>query len=164
MNNVCGCSFNELIYFCVQQKKPVISNLKVTKRAVRKKQSVPELNEIIISAIEDKKGEEIITLDLRKISDAPAEFFIICQADNTTQVKAIADYISYSTFNQMKEKPWHIERTNNMEWILIDYVNTVVHIFLDETRSFYQLEELWNDGVITKHNEIKTVVKSIKRK
>ena len=138
--------------------------MKVRKQTVRKKKTVPSLNEVIIQAIYDKKGANIITLDLSDIADAPTDYFIICDADNTTQVKAIAENIALHTQEAANEKPWHFEKSNNMEWLLIDYVNTVVHVFLDETRQFYQLEELWNDGILTEHKEQKTVIKPIKRK
>ena len=101
---------------------------------------------------------------MRDIADAPADYFIIAQADNTTQVKAIADYVVKQTTELMQEKPWHFEKSNNMEWLLIDYVNTVVHVFLDKIRDFYQLEELWNDAHLTEHNAVKTVMKPVKRK
>lgn len=106
----------------------------------------------IIRSIQDKKGEHIISIDLRKIPDAVCDFFIVCDAPSTTQVKAIADHIMKQTEDVSGEKPWHHEGTQRAEWILLDYVDAVVHIFLSPQRRFYQLEELWSDGVIEEHN------------
>lgn len=101
----------------------------------------------IIESVQDKKGENILSLDLRNLSDAPAKFFIICEASSTTQVKAIADYIVEGSKKKLNEKPWHTEGLSHAEWILIDFIDIVVHIFLKPLRDFYQLEELWSDGI-----------------
>jgi ribosome-associated protein len=106
----------------------------------------------IINAIQDKKGENIISLDLRKISEAVADFFIICEAGSTTQVKAIADFIEFHTKNAVKEIPYRSEGQHSGQWVLVDYINVVVHIMLPETRKFYKLEEMWSDAVAEEHN------------
>ncbi len=100
----------------------------------------------IIHAIQEKKGENIISLDLRKIPEAVADFFIICEASSTTQVKAIADFVEDHIKKTVKETPYHHEGFQAAHWILIDYVNVVVHIMQTETRKFYKLEEMWSDG------------------
>lgn len=105
----------------------------------------------IIEAIQNKKGEDIISLDLRKIPEAVADFFIICDVSNTSQLKAIADNVEYEVKNNCGELPYKHEGRMGQQWILIDYVNIVVHIMLAEPRKFYQLEEMWSDAVITKH-------------
>lgn len=107
----------------------------------------------IIQAIQDKKGENIISLDLRKIHEAVADFFIICQAGSTTQVKAIADSIQVELKDELGEVPYRHEGQQASQWILIDYVNVVVHIMLPETRKFYRLEEMWSDAPMTEHKE-----------
>jgi ribosome-associated protein len=108
---------------------------------------------VIIQSIQDKKGENIVSIDLRNIPDAVTDFFIICDAGNTSQVKAIADNVMKKTEELISEKPWHTEGMQHAEWVLIDYVDTVVHVFLKPVRGFYQLEELWSDAVIEEHND-----------
>lgn len=105
-----------------------------------------ELEETIIDAILDKKGEQVVSLDLRKIGDAVADIFIICHATSKVQVKAIADNIDKKVKQNLGENPWHCEGFENFEWVLLDYVNVVVHIFMKAKRDFYQLEELWQDA------------------
>lgn len=102
---------------------------------------------VIINAIQDKKGERIVSLDLRKIPEAVADFFIICEASSTVQVKAIADWVEESVKRQCGEPPYKHEGLSASQWALIDYVNVVVHVFQSETRKFYRLEEMWSDGV-----------------
>ncbi len=126
--------------------------MKVKNKRAAKKTEAVGLNDLILQAIQDKKGEQIVSLDLRNIKDAVADYFIICEASSTVQVKAIADYVVEHTGKTIGEKPWHTEGLNNMEWVLIDYVNVVVHIFLKEVRRFYQLEELWSDATIMEFN------------
>lgn len=106
----------------------------------------------IIYAIEEKKGENIISLDLRKIPEAVADFFIICQANNTTQLKAIADFIEKEVKEKCLEQVYKHEGRHAQQWILIDYVNIVVHIMLPEPRKFYQLEEMWSDAPALLHS------------
>lgn len=118
----------------------------------RKRNSVARLTKnskifkAIIHAIKEKKGEHIVSLDLRKIPEAVADFFIICEASSTTQVKAIADYVQEHVKATVDEAPFHSEGQQAAHWILIDYVNVVVHVMQPETRKFYKLEEMWNDA------------------
>ena len=107
----------------------------------------------IISAIKDKKGENIISLDLRKINEAVADFFIICEAGNQPQIRAIAEHIEQQVKNKCDENPYHHEGFNTLQWVLIDYVNVVVHVMLPENRKFYKLEEMWSDGVSEEHDD-----------
>ena len=108
----------------------------------------------IITAIQDKKGENIISLDLRKIPEAVADFFIICEAGSSTQVKAIADFVEYHTKKTVKEIPYRTEGHHGGQWVLIDFVNVVVHVMQPETRKFYKLEDRWHDAVGEEHNSI----------
>ena len=105
----------------------------------------------IIQAIQEKKGEKIISLDLRKIQEAVADFFIVCEAGNTTQVKAIADFIETEVKEKCGEIPYMHEGRQIMQWVIIDYINVVVHIMLPESRRFYKLEEMWSDAVFEEH-------------
>ena len=125
--------------------------------ATRKKSSVTRLTrnskifKTIIHSIQEKKGEKIVSLDLRKIPEAVADFFIICEATNNIQLKAIADFVEVDVKKKCGEPPYKHEGFKSEHWILIDYVNIVVHIMLPEPRKFYQLEELWSDAQITEH-------------
>ena len=116
------------------------------KKGVARLNKNSKIFKTIIRAIQDKKGENIISLDLRKIPEAVADFFIICEASSTTQVKAIADYVQEHVKAAVDEAPFHSEGQQAAHWILIDYVNVVVHVMQPETRKFYKLEEMWNDA------------------
>jgi len=105
----------------------------------------------IIKAIQDKKGEEIVSLDLRKIPEAVADFFIICSASSGTQLKAIADNVEYEVKEQTNEIPYKQEGRQSMHWVLVDYINIVVHVMHPEQRKFYRLEELWSDAPSQEH-------------
>lgn len=107
----------------------------------------------IIRSIQEKKGEKIVSLDLRKIPEAVADFFIICEASNNTQLKAIADFVEYDVKEKCGEAAYKHEGRQAQQWILIDYINVVVHIMLPQPRKFYQLEELWSDAPSTEHND-----------
>jgi len=112
-----------------------------------------KLFKTIIKAILDKKGEHIVSLDLRKIPEAVADFFIICQANNNNQIRAIGDNIEFEVKKDCDELPYKHEGKQAEQWILIDYVNIVVHIMLPEPRKFYQLEELWSDAPGMEHKD-----------
>ena len=105
----------------------------------------------IIHAIKEKKGEKIISLDLKKIPEAVSDFFIICEASNNVQLKAIADSIEFEVKKNCGELLFKHEGRQGEQWILIDYVNVVVHIMLPEPRKFYRLEEMWSDASAAEH-------------
>jgi len=107
----------------------------------------------IIGAILEKKGENIISLDLRKIPEAVADFFIICEASNSTQLKAIADFIEFDIKEKCGEIAYKHEGRQAQQWILIDYVNVVIHVMLPEPRKFYRLEEMWSDSSSMEHKD-----------
>ena len=92
------------------------------------------------------KGKEIVTLDLRETGTAVTDYFVICHANSKTQVDAIADKVLDEVLDQCGVKPYHVEGRDNTEWILIDFVDVVVHVFLQSARSYYQIEELWADA------------------
>ena len=127
--------------------------------ATRKKKSTVRLTKnsklikTIINAIQEKKGENIISLDLRKVNEAVADFFIICEASNQPQVRAISDFVEHEMKEKCDEYPYRHEGMKNLQWVLIDYVNVVVHVMLTETRKFYKLEEMWSDAVAHEHDE-----------
>lgn len=107
----------------------------------------------IIKAIYEKKGENVVSLDLRKIHEAVADFFIVCEANNPSLLKAVADEVEYMVKKDCEELPYKHEGRQAQQWILIDYVNVVVHVMLPEQRKFYGLEELWSDGAVEEHEE-----------
>ena len=123
----------------------------------RKNQTVKRISrnsklfKTIIHAIQEKKGEKIVSLDLKKIPEAVTDFFIICEASNPIQLKAIADFVEDEVKNKCGENPYKHEGRQGEQWILIDYVNVVVHIMLHEPRKFYKLEEMWSDASIAEH-------------
>lgn len=125
--------------------------------ATRKRSSVVRLTrnskifKTIIQAIQEKKGENVISLDLRKIPEAVADFFIICEASSTTQVKAVADSIEEEVKKNCDELPYKHEGRQSLQWVLIDYVNVVIHVMLPENRRFYKLEDMWSDAPQDKH-------------
>jgi len=132
----------------------LLSNLNVLKTREKSPTRLTRSSKLfksIIKGIQDKKGEHIVSLDLRKIPEAVADFFIICQANNNNQLRAIADNIEEEVRNECGEAPFKHEGRQAEQWILIDYVNIVVHIMLPEPRKFYQLEELWSDAPGMEH-------------
>jgi ribosome-associated protein len=112
-----------------------------------------KLIKTIIHAIQQKKGENIISLDLRKIPEAVADFFIICEAGNQPQIRAVSDYVEEQVKKKCKEIPYRHEGMKNLQWVLIDYINVVVHIMLPETRRFYKLEEMWSDAAAEEYSD-----------
>ena len=110
-----------------------------------------KLFKTIINAIRNKKGENIVSLDLRKVQEAVADFFIVCEASSNVQVKAIADAVEEEVKQKCEELPYRHEGYQALQWVLIDYVNIVVHIFQQENRKFYKLEEMWNDADQLEH-------------
>jgi ribosome-associated protein len=120
----------------------------ITKRINRNS----KLFKTILSAIQDKKGEEVVSLDLRKIPEAVADFFLICEARSQPQVRAIAEHIEDQVKEKCGEIPYRREGNQKLQWVLIDYVNVVVHVMLPENRTFYQMEEMWSDAGQMKHD------------
>lgn len=112
------------------------------------------LNDLIVDAIQDIKGSNITKIDLREIDDSPTNYFIICNGDSATQIKAIAKNVSNRVKNELGIAPSHHEGKDMANWVLVDYFNTVLHVFYPETRVFYDLEDLWSDGTITEYDDL----------
>ena len=129
-----------------------LSALKDRKKSSTQLTRSSKIFKTIIAAIQDKKGENILSLDLKKIHEAAADFFIICEANNTTQIKAIADHIEYEVKHNCGELPYKSEGKSAAQWLLIDYINVVVHVMHPESRKFYQLEEMWSDADTKMHD------------
>ena len=113
-----------------------------------------ELNELIVDSIKDIKGKSITKIDLTKLDDAPTDYFIICEGESTTQVKALADHVLKRVKEDAMLLPEHVEGTRSAKWILVDFFSTVVHIFYPETRAFYDIEDLWSDAKITYYESV----------
>ena len=111
--------------------------------------SSQKLSSLIVKGMQEKKANDIVLMDLRKVKNAVADFFVICSGNSDKQLDAIADSVDTEVFKGLKENPWHIEGKNNKEWMILDYTNVVAHIFRKDRRSFYALEKLWGDAEIT---------------
>ena len=106
------------------------------------------ISELAIFGVQEKKGNDIVRLDLRNIFSSVSDYFVICHADSTTQVKAIANSVEEEIFKATQQEPWRKEGLEYGEWILLDYVDVVVHIFRTDRREFYGVEDLWGDAEI----------------
>ncbi len=121
-------------------KKPI--------RKKKKKDNADELLELIIEAMQEKKAKDIATLNLKSIDKSVCDYYVVCHADSNTQVEAIAKNVDGLVKKKTGEDPWHTEGFQNAEWILLDYVNIVVHVFQKSQRDFYGIERLWADAEI----------------
>jgi len=106
------------------------------------------LLESVVKGIFGKRGEDVLKIDLRKLENRITDYFVICHASSTTQVSSICDSVENTVRKVAGEKPQHIEGLDNSFWVLLDYGNVIVHIFLEEYRNFYDLESLWADAVV----------------
>lgn len=130
--------------------------IKKTKSPTRKvvKKTIPKINEaenlrnLIIEGMQEKKAKEIVSIDLRNIKNAVADFFIVCHADSKTHTDSIARSVEEYVYKKIGEDPFHKEGMGGSEWILLDYLNVVVHIFQKEKRDYYGIERLWADAEI----------------
>ncbi|QNJ96829.1 ribosome silencing factor [Constantimarinum furrinae] len=112
----------------------------------KKEAETDQLVTQIIAGIEEVKGQNIEILDLRDIENTVCDYFIICDGTSNTQVNAIVNSVQKLVSKSLKEKPWHIEGSDNAEWVLMDYVHVVVHVFQKQIREFYDIEGLWGDA------------------
>lgn len=113
------------------------------------KDQVDQLITYIIQGIEDVKGNDIEIIDLREIENTVCDYFIVCSGTSNTQVDAIQSSVRKVVSKAMQDKPWHIEGLENSEWVLMDYVDVVVHVFQKHIRAYYDIESLWGDAKIT---------------
>lgn len=125
-----------------------------TSSAVPKPNSSDSLCDLIIDAIQDIKGKNIIRLDLKSLDESPADYFVICEGESHTQVKGISDNIYKRLRDEMGLRPFKTEGEQHANWILVDYFDIVIHIFYKETRGYYDLEDLWSDAKITEYENI----------
>ncbi|MCL5247074.1 ribosome silencing factor [Cellulophaga sp. 20_2_10] len=111
--------------------------------------SADELIALILQGIDDVKGHDINLLDLRDIDNTVCDYFIVCNGTSNTHVNAIVGSVQKTVSKAIHDKPWHVEGSDNSEWVLLDYINVVVHVFQKQIREFYDIEGLWGDAKIT---------------
>jgi ribosome-associated protein len=131
-----------------EKKKKISGTAKRPKKNSTKEQTT-SLLDAIVDGMQEKKAKNITVINLSQLENRVADYFVICDADSNTHVSAIADSLEEMVLKHTNEKPYHSEGYQNAEWILVDYVNIVAHVFLRETREFYNIEALWADGEIT---------------
>lgn len=124
------------------------------RKKVKQDQDDNLLLDTIIEAIKNKKGKEIVSINLKEVENSICEYFIICTGESSTQTSALAGEIREKSRELANTSVDHIEGLAESSWVLMDYISIVVHIFLPETRKLYQLEDLWGDGILTKHKDI----------
>lgn len=112
------------------------------------------LNELIVDSMQDIKASKIVKLDLTELDDRPADFFIICEAESSVQVKSIAGNIYRRVKDELDTTPGHFEGKDGATWVLVDFFTTVAHVFHPDARAFYQIEELWGDARITEYADL----------
>lgn len=112
------------------------------------KAGAEQLVDAIVYGMEEVKAHDIVVMDLRKVPNALSDYFVVCHGTSNTQVQAIADSVEKETFSMLQDEPAHREGARNATWILMDYVNVIVHIFSKDARDFYALEDLWADASV----------------
>lgn len=132
---------DKCLYFCIL--------LLMGYSLMRKKENETELLvESVVKGIFEKKGKDVVKIDLRKLENRITDFFVICHGTSFTQVDSICDSVEDNVRKERSAKPWHVEGLDNCFWVLLDYGDVVVHVFLEEYRNFYSLESLWADAKI----------------
>ena len=116
--------------------------------------SSEQLSEVVVKGMQEMKAEDIVLMDLRSVKNAVADFFVICSGNSDTHIDAIAESVDHEVNKTDGQNPWHREGQNNKIWVLLDYVDVVVHVFNKENREFYALESLWGDAKITSYDEV----------
>ncbi|MFD2785390.1 ribosome silencing factor [Hymenobacter rubripertinctus] len=120
------------------------------------RQDSDKLADVVVRGMQEKKASDIVVLNLKELKNAVADYFVICSASSDTQIEAIARSVEEEVEKLTGQNPWQTEGRMNREWVLLDYVDVVVHVFLRDRRKFYSLEELWGDAQITYVEEDET--------
>ena len=131
-----------------------ITSTTATSRATSSLSSVTDTQKLldtIVDSIQDVKGKKAVRLDLRKLHDRPADYFVICEGESTTQVNAIANRVQRRVRDELGERPKTATGQRNATWVCLDYFNIIVHVFHPEKRAFYDLEDLWSDAEVTEY-------------
>jgi ribosome-associated protein len=116
--------------------------------------SSEQLSQVVVKGMQEMKAEDIVLMDLRNVNNAVADYFVICSGNSDTHIDAIAESVDHEVNKTDGQNPWHREGHNNKIWVLLDYVDVVVHVFNHENREFYALEALWGDAKITSCDEV----------
>ncbi|MBS1682615.1 MAG: ribosome silencing factor [Bacteroidetes bacterium] len=116
---------------------------------IRKKDATEKLADLVVKGMQEKKATDIVLMDLRGVKNTVADFFVICSGNSDKQLGAISDSIDEFVYRELNENPWHSEGKNNKEWMLLDYISVVAHIFRKDKREFFALEKLWGDAKTT---------------
>ena len=116
--------------------------------------SSEQLSQVVVKGMQEMKAEDIVVMDLRSVNNAVADFFVICSGNSDTHIDAIAESVDHEVNKTDGQNPWHREGYNNKIWVLLDYVDVVVHVFKHDNREYYALESLWGDAKITSYNEV----------
>lgn len=127
---------------------------KIATTVTENEKNTEKLISVIIESLQDKKGKDIVVMDLRHLSSAITDYFVLCTGDSDTHIKALCDSVEDKVREKLHEKPWHIEGKEFKKWILLDYISVIVHIFYHEQRKFYALEELWGDAHFTHYEDL----------
>lgn len=132
----------------------------------KKKEIIPQVEnhnllDLVVSGMDEMKAEKIAVIDLRKIKNAVADYFVICSGTSDSHVDAIADSIEKEVYKNIQQNPWRKEGKQSREWILLDYVDIVAHVFKKDQRKLYALEELWGDGIVTHINNLPDATKAL---
>jgi len=125
-----------------------------TKKERKKIEAIDVLLTAIINGLQEKKGINIVSMDLRNVQNSVADYFVICSATSDTQADALASSVKKEVWDLLQEHPYSVEGKSNKQWILVDYFNVIVHIFLKDQRNRYGLEELWGDALIVAHDQV----------
>lgn len=107
-----------------------------------------QIRDFVVRGMQEKKGQDIVVMDLRNVKNAICDYFVLCSGTSDTQIDAISTSIEEEVYKASKQDPWHREGKTNREWILLDYVDVVAHVFKKDRREFYDLEQLWGDAEI----------------
>ena len=126
-----------------ESPKEVKPKKKAKKKPVTGKQDSEMLCQAVVAGMQEKKATDIVVIDLRNLKNAIADFFVVCSGNSDKQLEAISDSIDETVFKTLQENPWHSEGKNNKEWMLLDYITVVAHVFKKDRRQFYGLEKLW---------------------
>lgn len=126
----------------------------MAKRIRKDKKTALKLLNIILEAVDEKKAQNFVALDLTRIETRVCDYFVICHADTTTQIESIVENIQVKTKKELNEAPYSVEGKQNAYWVILDYVNIVVHVMQTQAREYYELEKLWADALIVKLNNV----------
>jgi ribosome-associated protein len=118
--------------------------------------SSKQLSQVVVKGMQELKAEDIVLMDLRKVNNAVADYFVLCSGNSDTHIDAIAESVDVEVSKVDGESPWHREGQNNKIWVLLDYVDVVAHVFNHDKREFYALENLWGDAKIVRYDDVES--------